>query len=266
MTPSRIHIEPPAGGRTGASGGSQNGFSLIEMLVGLVVGALVTAGAYSIWKTNHEEGYRLEKKIELRNQMTLSSKRLQRAVTLAGIGLNGAANLDRIDAVDTDTLVVYTNSGETGSALLADIASGSVTVTVANAGLFVQAGFVAVGTGSTGEIRAIVGHAGPVLQVAAPFSQPFSAASARAYPAARERYFTDQENNLLIREMNGTRRTIGKGICNFQASFRNARGEATSVAGEVRTVQYSFTGIFPAPEGALNSIVFSSTAIPRNTL
>lgn len=244
----------------------QGGFSLLEMLVGLVVGAIVTAGAYSIWKTNHEEGFRLEKKIELRNQMTLSSKKLQRAVTLAGIGLNGAANLEKIDDVGSDTLIIYTNARETGSALLFDIAAGATYVKVAEPSLFSQAGFIAVGNGSAGEIRAISAHSGSVLHVASPFDMAYSSGSARAYPAAQERYFTDQENNLLIREMNGSRRTIGKGLCNFQASFRNNRGEATSIPGEVRTVQYSFTGIFPAREGALNSLVFSSTAIPRNTL
>ena len=242
------------------------GFTLVEVLVGMVVSGFVLAGAYSLWTTQHQEGFRLEKKIELRNVIALSSKKLQRSITLAGIGLNGAAIMAKEDAVGTDTLIVYTNLGETKSDLTSDITSSDHVVHVANSAIFSGAGYIAAGSSGNGEIRRILKVEGSVLLLGAPFSRTYPAATCKVYPAVRERYFTDQETSTLIREKNGTSFVVAKSIRNFQVSFWNKQGESTELQKDIRSVQFSFTGIFPAKEGALSSMVFSSTAIPRNTL
>lgn len=245
----------------------QSGFSLIELMVGLVVGSIVLAGAYSLWKTQQTEGYRLGKKIELRNSMTLASKRIQRSVTLAGIGLRGAANLEKGDAVGSDTLVIYTNPGELSSGLASDIThGGAAAVQVDNPSIFTDAEFVVVGTGTGAEIRAILSRNSNTLFVSSSFSNDHPRATAIAMPANRERFYSNQGTNQLVRSARGTVSVVAKDVKNFQVSFRNKRGESTESRTEVRTVQFSFTGIFPAREGALNSMIFSSTAIPRNTL
>ena len=72
---------------------AQRGFSLIEALVGMVVGSLVLAGAYSLWRTHQEQSLTLNRKTEARNELALAAKRLQREVTLAGLGLGGAVRV-----------------------------------------------------------------------------------------------------------------------------------------------------------------------------
>lgn len=244
----------------------QSGFSLIEMMVGLVAAALVLAGTYTLWSTHQREGYRLEKKIDLRNQITLSSKKIQRSITLAGIGLNGAANLEKADATGSDTLIIYTNMAEARSNLSSNISKTVPAISVTNPAAFSGASYVAVGSGPSGEIRHIDHQSGSMLYLDAPFSSDHPMATTIAYPAMRERYYTDQAANHLMRESGGTAVAVAADIRNFQVSFKDKSGASTEIQSEVRTVQYSFTGVFPAPEGALTSMVFSSTAIPRNIL
>jgi prepilin-type N-terminal cleavage/methylation domain-containing protein len=246
---------------------AQAGFSLIEIMVGLVVSSIVLAGAFSLWNTHQVEGFRLEKKIELRNVMTMSSKRIQRSVTLAGLGLGGAANLAKDDAAGSDTLTIYTNMGENKSALLSSVtAGGSPTLQVANASLFLNARYVAVSNDTNGEIRRIVSQASSTLELESPFTYAFNSASSLAYPASRERFYTDQSVNSLMRETGGSPMLVAKDVKDFQVAFRDKHGNPTAVSAQIRTVVFSFTGIFPARDGALNSMTFSSTAIPRNTL
>jgi prepilin-type N-terminal cleavage/methylation domain-containing protein len=244
----------------------QSGFSLIELMVGMVVGGIVLAAAYSLWHTNQTEGYRLGKKIELRNNMTLASKRIQRAVTLAGIGLKGGANLSKGDDIGSDTLIIFTNQGELSSPLKFNAYHGSSLISVTNPGAFEGASFVVVATDSSRELREIVDRNGSNLFIDAPLDLDHPVASTIALPAMRERYYSNQEDNQLMRDVEGSATVVAKDVRNFQVSFRNKHGESTEVQAEVRTVQFSFTGVFPAREGALSSIVFSSTAIPRNTL
>lgn len=246
---------------------SQSGFSLIEMMVGMVVGGIVLAAAYSLWNTQQTEGYRLGKKIELRNNMTLASKRIQRSVTLAGIGLQGGANLAKGDDIDSDTLVIYTNQGELSSPLAFDADHGRSLITVSNPEVFEGASYVVIITDdSLAELREIVGRNGSNLDLDVPLDIDHFQSTSMALPAVRERFYSDQVANQLIRDVEGSLSVVARNVKNFQVSFRNRHGESTETAAEVRTVQYSFTGVFPAREGALNCIVFSSTAIPRNTL
>lgn len=246
--------------------GTQSGFSLIELMVGMVVGGIVLAAAYSLWHTNQTEGYRLGKKTELRNNMTLASKRIQRAVTLAGIGLRGGANLSKGDDIESDTLIIFTNQGELSSPLMFNAYHGGTQISVSNPGAFEGASFVVMATDSSRELRGIVERNGSNLVVDAPLDFDHPASTTIALPAMRERYFSDKAGNQLIRDVEGSTTVVAKGVRNFQVSFRNKRGESTETPAEVRTVQFSFTGVYPAREGSLSSIVFSSTAIPRNTL
>lgn len=244
----------------------QDGFSLVEMLVGLVAAGLVLAGTYTLWTTHQHEGYRIEKKIDLRNQIALSSKKIQRSITLAGIGLNGAANLGKEDAVGSDTLIIYTNMGEASSGLSSDYSHAVTAIQVANPSAFTGAGYIALRSGASGEIRRIASQSGSTLYLDSPFDVDHPMATTVAYPATRERYYTDQTANHLMKQSGGSAVSVASDIRNFQVSFKNKNGVSTETPAEVRTVQYSFTGVFPAKEGALTSIVFSSTAIPRNIL
>jgi hypothetical protein len=236
------------------------------MLVGMVVGTLVLAGAYSVWKTHQKAGYQMGKKIDLRNAMTLSSKRIQRSITLAGIGLSGFANITKVDAVGSDTLDIFTNQVEAKSPLNYDAFSGSGIISVSNSAAFEGASFVVIMTGATGELREISSRNGANLFLDMPLDQDHPRLTTVARPAMRERFYSIQESNQLIRDMEGSVSVVAMNVKNFQVSFSNKRGEPTIVSNEIRTVKFSFKGVFPADEGALNTINFSSTAIPRNLL
>jgi prepilin-type N-terminal cleavage/methylation domain-containing protein len=248
------------------NGKSQSGFSLVEMLVGMVVGSLVLAGAYSLWKTHQKAGYQLGKKIDLRNAMTLSSKRIQRSITLAGIGLSGVANISMVDAAGSDTLDIFTNQGQLRSALVTDVDHGSNAVQVTDPTAFDGVSCVVIITGNLGEIREISNRYGAFLYFETSLDQDHPQPTSFALPATRERIYSIQESNQLIRDVEGSVSVVASNVKNFQVSFSNKRGEPTSISNEVRTVKFSFKGVYPADQGALNTINFSSTAIPRNLL
>lgn len=243
---------------------SHHGFTLVEAMIGLVVGALTLAGGFRLWKANHEESLRIEKKSELRGRMVLSSKRIQRSITLAGLGMAKAPTLAKSDAVGSDTLVVFTNAGEQRSGLLSDLYAGQFALYVGDPQIFQGARFLAVSDGERGEVKPIDRISGSVVVLSRPLESAYSRIRASALPARRERYFTDQGGNRLLRDLDGSARVLGEDMRNFQVSFRDKHGASTEDPRAVRAVHFSFTGIFPAREGMLNSVLFTSTAIPRN--
>jgi hypothetical protein len=244
----------------------QVGFSIVELMIGLVAGGLVLAGAYSLWTMHNTQAYRLGKKVELSNQISLSSKKIQRAITMAGMGLDGAANLAKEDEVGSDSLIIYTNPNNLKTAITMNVTSASQSVLVNDPNIFNGAGYLALSSGGSGEIRTIIRIDGHSVFLNAPFTRTFTSVTTIAFPASRECYFTNQETNELISKKGETQITVAKNIRNFQVSFRNKNGESTEIQKAIRTVQFSFTGVFPAEAGALSSLVFSSTAIPRNIL
>lgn len=260
MTP---RISPPPGVRPHAI---RAGFTLIEVLVGAVVAAIALAVAFRVWKTSTEESHRLQKKAELRDRMAIASKQLQKSVTLAGIGLQRAPTMAKADAVGSDTLVIYTNPQETRSGVLSDLVQGQYAIHVANGSIFHGANYMVVSDGTRGEVRRIDRAQGYVIVLSSPLGSAYPRATASVQPAIRERYYTDQAESRLIRVVNGTARVLGEDIRNFQVSFKDRTGASTEVATSARSVHFSFTGVFPAREGALNSVIFTSTAIPRNVL
>ena len=245
---------------------SARGFTLIEALIGLVVGALTLAGGFRLWKANHEEGWRLNKKSELRDRMTLSSKQIQRSITLAGLGMAKAPTMVKSDAVGSDTLDIYTNAGEQRCELLSTLYAGQYAVPVGNPQIFHGSLFLAVSDGARGEVQPIERISGGMVVLSRPLESGFSRSNTAAIPAKRERYFTDQGGNRLLYAVNGSTRVLAEDIRNFQVSFRDRHGTSTEDPRAVRAVQFSYTGIFPAREGMLNSVLFTSTAIPRNIL
>lgn len=242
------------------------GFTLVETVVGMMIGSLVMAAAYGLWKTHQTEGMRLSKKIELRNKLTLASKRLQRAVTLAGIGLSGAANLVKQDAIGSDTLIIYTNPAELRAGLAAAADHHVPAIQVDNAAPFASGGYVALIGAGHAELRRIVSVSGSTLYLDSAYANDFPAPGTSALPARRERFYTRQDSSQLIHESAEGRQIVATDVKNFQVSFADRQGNSTEIPSQIRTVRFSLTGIFPAREGAINNIILSSTAIPRNTL
>lgn len=242
------------------------GFTLIEALVGMVVGALVMAGAWRVWKTQHEESFRLRKKTELRDRMALSSKQIQRSITLAGIGLSRAPTLVKADAVGSDTLTIYTNESEARTRPISNLMVGQYAIHVQQPGLLAGAQYVAITDGTRGEVKAVDRVHGSVVVLRGPLESAYPMATASLLPARREKYWTDQGGSRLLRSVNASVTVLSEDVRNFQVSFRDRTGASTELPREVRSVHFSFTGVFPARPGMINSLNFTSTAIPRNLL
>jgi len=242
------------------------GFTLVETIVGMVIGTLVLAAAYSLWRTHQVEGMRLSKKIELRNKLTLASKRLQRSVTLAGLGLSGAPNLGKQDAEGSDTLIIYTNPTEAKAGLAADADHHIAAIQVDATAPFAAGSYVALVGGGHAELRRIVSISGSSLALDSALANDYTMAGTLAFPASRERYYSQQDSTRFVHETSDIAHVIATDVKNFQVSFADKLGRSTDIPSQVRTVRFSLTGIFPAREGAINSIILSSTAIPRNTL
>lgn len=245
---------------------NQRGFTLVEALVGTMIGSLAVAGAFRLWKTHSQEGYRLQKKAELRDHMALSSKHIQRSITLAGLGLGRVPTLVREDAVGSDTLFVYTNEAERKAGLLSNLYTGQYAIYVDNASAFAGALYMAVTDGTRGEVKPIDRVQGNVVVLRKPLESPYNRIGTTALPAKREKYYSDQDSLRLMRVVDGQSSVLAEDVRNFQVSFRDRSGAATDDPRAVRSVHFSFTGTFPAKEGALNSVLFTSTAIPRNIL
>jgi len=245
----------------------QSGFSLVELLLGITLGTFVLAGIYRLWSNNSEQGNRIQSKIELRNQLALSTKRLNRSITIAGIGLDKVVGLTRIDAIGSDTLNVYTNPDEARTTLVHNYTAGETSITVTEASLFQGIGYVVLANGGSGEVRRVSLKQGAILNLESGFENDYASGSAKVFPANREQYYTDQQTQKFVMVSKaGSAVIIAHNVQNFQVAFRNKAGEATDDLSEVRFVNYSLTGIYPAREGALNSMVYSSTSIPRNIL
>lgn len=242
------------------------GFSLVEVIIGMVVGSMVMAGAYSIWLTHQTEGNKLSKKIELRNKLTLASKKIQKSVTLAGIGLAGSANLSKQDAVGSDTLIVFANTQERKSGLASATDHHTPVIQVASPGIFEGAEYIGIAGGGHAELRRVVQVSGTGLQLDTAFTNDYPVAGTLVFPAERERFYTDQDSSQFIREASDGAYVVATDVKNFQISFADKHGESTEIPGRIRTVRYSLTGVFPAKAGAISTMIFSSTAIPRNTL
>jgi prepilin-type N-terminal cleavage/methylation domain-containing protein len=247
---------------------SRKGFTLIETIVGMLVSALVLGGIYNLWKHNHIETLRLQARHEARNQLILASKKLSRSITLVGLGMPGIPAIERSDDVDigTDTLKLYSNAGEQSSALSSDYSGGSTNLLLADGGIFSGATHVGISDGTHGELRRINSRSGSVIILNSAFSHDYSTTAARAYPATREIFYTDQDQEHLMRIVGGTAQIAGKQVHNFQVSFLDKDGSSTNTVSEIRTVTFSLTGQYEPIRGTLNSLVYTNTAIPRNLM
>lgn len=245
----------------------QSGFTVAEIIVGMTIGTFVLAGLYRLWSNNSEESLKIQRKIEIRNQVALSTKRLNQSITLAGIGLEKVVGLTKADAVGSDTLVIYTNPNEHRTTLVMAHHPQYSMIRVADGDIFANASYVVLTDGTNGEARRIRAREGSTLYLSENFSYQYTVAATTVMPATSHKFYSDQEREMLVCVVNeGDPSIVGRKIKNFQISFRDRNGAVTQALREIRFVNYSLTGVFPSREGAINSVVYSSTSIPRNIL
>ncbi len=245
---------------------ADRGFTLVEILIGMLISSVVLTGLYRMWLSSSEQSVQLRQKIEVRNQITLASKNLQSAITLAGFGMQGVKNIEKFDGVGTDTLLIFSNKSSHQTALGVSYWSGQDHFNVSDPSIFSGAAYIAIKDDAGGEIRKITWKNSNNIGVEEAIGRNFDMDNSIVMPIFLDKYYTDQTHQKLMAVSNGAGRIIGHNLTNFQVAFKDKDGVSTSIVNDIRSVTFSFTGVFSAKEGAISNINFTTTAIPRNLI
>ena len=246
---------------------SQFGFSLIEIMVGVVVSSIVMGSLYGLWKRSDMASRHLQQKSELRNRMTLINKTMQNSITLAGYGLINVVDIYKDDATGSDTLTIYSNPASVRTTLTSAHNHSSPSIHISSTSSFAVGSYVAISDGTNNEIRKITQISGNYITTSSKFSYDYAIATSTIFPVTKYRYFSDQTLEKMMYEVNdASAKVIGDKIKNFQIAFLDKNGSATNIYTQIRSVNYSITGIYPIPTGEISAVTVSSNAIPRNLM
>ncbi len=247
------------------------GFTLVEAMVSVLVGALLLTGVYKLWLANHNTSERLGNKTDFRDRATLATTRLNRSITMAGYGMTKLDVLSRVRTEAGDTLIVYSNPTERRTTLreTANIQATSILV-------FTDTGFVAGGLiGITDSLQqeyatitSVTGDSanGFRLNLSGGLQHKFLFGVPDIYPVQKEKFFIKQATKELIRKIDGSSVVLADGINDFRAELKDAAGNDATSYRAIRVVTFSMTGTYKARQGSFNTMRFSSTVIPRNIL
>ncbi len=243
------------------------GFSLVEILIGMVVSSIVMGSIYSLWKRSDTETRKLSDKADLRSRMTLVDKIIQKTITNAGYGLYNVVDISKEDAIGSDTLTVYSNSAAITTSLGVTHDKDHIVITVSSASGFTAGGYIAITDGTNNEIRKIYQINDKVITIATKTLNNYDKTNTTAYPVTKERYYSDETLNKMIRQTNdGDPHSFGDKIKNFQLAFLDKNGASTNIYTKIRSINFSITGIYPTPNGTITAVTVTSNAIPRNLM
>lgn len=249
----------------------ESGFSLVEMLVATVVGAILMTAIYQLLNNNRSRTDFIQNKADFRDRATLATTSLNRSITMAGFGMT------RINAIKagrgqlTDTLTVYTNQAEERTTLRDSANANSMELVVFKGTGFVAGGMLGITDSLNQEYAVIASISGDSstgfrLQLAGGLLNAYSPGVPDVYPVQKEVIHIDDTDSSLVRHAGGRRTVLAESITGFRVDMRDAAGNTTNISRNVRVVTFSLTGTFKAPSGAPNLMHFSSTVIPRNLL
>jgi prepilin-type N-terminal cleavage/methylation domain-containing protein len=247
------------------------GFTLIEAMVSVLMGALLLTGVYRLWLANHNTSARLGSKTDFRDRATLATTRLNRSITMAGFGMTKLDVLFRVRTQATDTLVVYSNPTERRTTLRDTAFIGNTSILVFTDTGFATGGLIGITDSLQQEYATITGVTGDSasgyrLGLASALQHKYLAGVPDIYPVQKERFFINLGTKSLIRKVDGASVVLAQGITEFRADLKDASGNDATSYRSIRVVTFSVTGTYKAPEGSFNTMRFSSTVIPRNIL
>jgi prepilin-type N-terminal cleavage/methylation domain-containing protein len=247
------------------------GFTLIEAMVSVLMGALLLTGVYRLWLANHNTSARLGSKTDFRDRATLATTRLNRSITMAGFGMTKLDVLFRVRTQATDTLVVYSNPTERRTTLRDTAFIGNTSILVFTDTGFAAGGLIGITDSLQQEYATITGVTGDSasgyrLGLASALQHKYLAGVPDIYPVQKEKFFINLGTKSLIRKVDGASVVLAQGITDFRADLKDASGNDATSYRSIRVVTFSVTGTYKAPEGSFNTMRFSSTVIPRNIL
>lgn len=249
----------------------QAGFTLAEMLISMVIGAMLVTSLFKLWNTNRQQTDRIMNKSDFRDRATLATTAVNRALTMAGFGLSKIDVIDVKTSHATDTLTVYSNAEERRTTLRDTAFYGGTRIIV-----FKDSGFT-VGTliGITDSLRQeyvrledITGDSasGFRFTVSPALRNRYLPGVPDIFPVQRDRIYIDGRDSSLVRMADDRRMVLARGISEFRVDLRDGAGAPATVCKNIRVITFSIAGSYKAPSGTPNLMRFSSTVIPRNLL
>lgn len=258
-------------GGTGAESAGQLGFTLAELMVALVAGALVVAAMFRIFDQNRKAADLISNRGDFRDKATLATTQVNRAITMAGFGISRMEVLKRSAGQLTDTLTVFSNPGERRTTLVDTARGGSTSFHVfKDTGLSVG-GWIGITDSLKHEYVRVLRIEpdfveGFQVHVYGQLANTYLPGVPDIYPVKRERYFIDPADSVLVRYVDDRRLELAGGVTEFRVQLLTQAGSPASVHRDIRVVTFSLTGRYKAPAGTPSSMSFSSTVIPRNIL
>jgi prepilin-type N-terminal cleavage/methylation domain-containing protein len=249
----------------------QGGFTMVEVTVSLVMGAILLTAVYQLWLANHNTSARLGSKTDFRDRATLATTRLNRSITMAGFGMTKMDVLFRIRKEATDTLVVYSNPTERRTTLRDTAFIGATSILVFTDTGFAAGGLIGITDSLQQEYATITGITGDLstgfrLGLSTSLQHKYLAGIPDIYPVQKEKFFINSGTNALVRKVDGAVSVLSAGITDFRADLKDASGNDATSYRAIRVVTFAMTGTYKAPQGSSNTMRFSSTVIPRNIL
>jgi hypothetical protein len=112
---------------------NNNGTSLLELIIGLLIGSMVIFGAYQMYTYISRSASRETKKAELQSKMVAVSEMISRDLRMSGFGLPGNGFRPALNSAGNDVLQLYINDLQLRTVLGRDVVPGDSIIYVASA-------------------------------------------------------------------------------------------------------------------------------------
>jgi prepilin-type N-terminal cleavage/methylation domain-containing protein len=248
-----------------------SGFTLMETMISVVIGAILMGSLYQLWTANQRSSMRLGNKTDFRDRATLATTQLNRSITMAGYGMSKLDVIFRSHSETTDTLVVYSNPADRRTTLKDTARLGSTSIIIVTDTGFVAGGRLGITDSLQQEyalISAISGDTahGFTVTLSGPLQHRYNPGVPDIYPVQREKFYIDRNASALIRKVDAATNTLAGGMSDFRVDLLDGSGNQATSYRLIRVVSFSMTGTYKVPAGNFNTMRFSSTVIPRNIL
>lgn len=249
----------------------RGGFTLMETMVSVVIGAVLMGSLYQLWTANQRTTLRLGNKSDFRDRATLATTRLNQSVTMAGYGMSKLDVIFRSRTEATDTLIVYSNPADRRTTLKDTARLAATTILILNDTGFTVGGRLGITDSLQQEYAVISDIAGDTahgftVTLSAPLQHRYNPGVPDIYPVQREKFYIDRNAGALIRKVDAAVNILASGMSDFRVDLMDGSGNQVSSYHSIRVVSFSMTGTYKIPDGNLSTMRFSSTVIPRNLL
>ena len=247
------------------------GFTLMEVAVSIVIGAMLVAAVFQLLSANRKTSLRLGNKSEFRDRATLATTRLNRSITMAGFGMTKLDVIFRVRTEATDTLVVYSNPTERRTTLRDTARLGASTILVFSDTGFAAGGRIGITDSLQQEFAILSGVTGDpangfTLALTAPLQHRYNPGVPDIYPVTREKFFVNRADSSLVRKVDGASTVLAEGMNDFRVDLKDGSGNDATSYRTIRVITFALTGTYKASARTYNTMRFSSTVIPRNIL